>query len=410
MASFLLDSMGSSAERVAEGWLRSSAAALVAAGYQGRVVLETTPAAVRNRKSVLGYASWGSNDPSLRVRRLGLGFAPGALATLFVSTDARTLKEPPETWQPGAVDRKAFFESSPQSLTADLIRDGVTGATGYVAEPFLDGTLRPDILFPAYVAGSNLIEAFYLATPHLSWQTVVFGDPLCAPFRSRAAAPEETGPALDGETELPRHFSERRVAYLTSTGLSTAAVKTMLKGEGRRRSGDTAGSRQALEAATALEPRLIGAHRTLAAVYEELGDYDHAIERYRLVLAQVPDDVLSLNNLAYALAVRKESPADALALAQQAHAISKGKVPAITDTLGWIHYLLGQLAEAEKYLGEAAAAAPDNADVQLHLSHVHLARGRKELAARALARSLQLDPALADRADVKALRAQLGQP
>ena len=136
----------------------------------------------------------------------------------------------------------------------------------------------------------------------------------------------------------------------------------------------------------------------------------YAIERYRLVLAQVPDDVLSLNNLAYALAVRKESPADALALAQQAHAISKGNVPAITDTLGWIHYLLGQLAEAEKYLGEAAAAAPDNADVQLHLSHVYVARGRKELAARALARSLQLDPALADRADVKALRAQLGQP
>ena len=30
-------------------------------------------------------------------------------------------------------------------------REGVTGVAGYVGEPFLDGTIRPDILFPAYV-------------------------------------------------------------------------------------------------------------------------------------------------------------------------------------------------------------------------------------------------------------------
>ena len=38
------------------------------------------------------------------------------------------------------------------------------------------------MLFPAYLAGFNLIESFYLAIPHLSWQTIVVGDPLCAPF------------------------------------------------------------------------------------------------------------------------------------------------------------------------------------------------------------------------------------
>ena len=69
-----------------------------------------------------------------------------------------------------------------QSLIADLVRDGVTGVAGYVGEPFLDGTIRPDILFPAYVGGLNLIEAYYAAMPYLSWQTVIVGDPLCAPF------------------------------------------------------------------------------------------------------------------------------------------------------------------------------------------------------------------------------------
>jgi uncharacterized protein (TIGR03790 family) len=407
--SFLLDSMAAATERVADRWLRAASAALVAAGYQGRVELDTAPAAVRNRRAVLGYVSWGSTDPALRTRRLGVGFAPGALATLLVSTDARTVKAPPDKWQPGAeAERAAFFEGSPQSLTADLIRDGVTGTAGYVAEPFLDGTIRPDVLFPAYIAGANLVESFYLATPSLGWQAVVFGDPLCAPFRNRALLPEETQPTLDGETELPIHFSQRRVAYLTSTGLSGVVVKLMLKGEGRRRNGDTAGTRQALEQATTLEPRLIAAHRILASVYEELGEHGLAIERYRRVLTDVPDDVLSLNNLAYALAVHQKAPADALPLAQKAHALSKGSVASITDTLGWIHYLLGQHLEAEKYLGEAATAAPNNADVQIHLAHVYVARGRNDLAARAIARSLQLDPALAERAEVKALRVRLG--
>jgi Tfp pilus assembly protein PilF len=153
---------------------------------------------------------------------------------------------------------------------------------------------------------------------------------------------------------------------------------------------------------------LIAAHRILASVYEELGEHGLAIERYRRVLTDVPDDVLSLNNLAYALAVHQKAPADALPLAQKAHALSKGSVASITDTLGWIHYLLGQHLEAEKYLGEAATAAPNNADVQIHLAHVYVARGRNDLAARAIARSLQLDPALAERAEVKALRVRLG--
>lgn len=407
--SFLFDSMAPAADRVADRWLRSSADALAAAGYKGRVVLDTTPAAVRGSKGVLGYASWGSNDPSLRTRRLGVVFAPGALATLLVSTDARTLKEPPETWQPGAtLDGKASFESSAQSLTADLIRDGITGAGGYVSEPFLDGTLRPDILFPAYVAGANLVESFYLATPYVSWQSVVFGDPLCAPFRARGLPPEDASPALDAETELPAHFSRRRVAYLASTGISVAAAKLLAKAESRRRRGDLAATGKALEEATALEPGLTAAQRMLAAVYSELGQHELAIERYRRVLAGAPDDVLSLNNLAYALAVHGKAPGDALPLAQQAYSASKGKVPSIADTLGWVHYLLGQHAEAEKYLGEAAAASPENADVQLHLAHVYVARGRKDLASRAISRSVQLDPKLADRPEVKALRAQLG--
>lgn len=404
---FLFDSVGPAAERVAAGWLRAAADALVASGYTGRVELEATPAAAA-RQNLLGYVSWGSNDPALATRRLGVGFAPGAIATLFVSTAARTVSEPPKEWRPGtATNPASSFQGSPQSLAADLVRDGVTGVAGYVSEPFLDGTLRPDILFPAYVAGANLAEAFYLAMPALSWQAVVFGDPLCAPFRTRALTATEAEPPLDPDTELPTHFSRRRVAQLTSSGLSGPAVTLALKGEGRRRRGDPAAARAALEEATQLEPRLTAAQRTLATIYEEQGEHNRAIERYRLVLAAAPDDLLSLNNLAYALAVHAKTPQEALPLAQRAYELAQGRLASIADTLGWVHYLLGQHPEAEKYLSEAAAAAPASAEVQLHLAHVYEARGRRELAARALARCLQLDASLAERADAKELRTRL---
>jgi uncharacterized protein (TIGR03790 family) len=407
---FLLDLKGPPAGGVADHWLRATADALEVAGYKDRVVLESTTGILRDRRNVLGYSSWGSNDSSIRTRRFGFGFVPGALAAMFVSTDARTLQEPPDGWQPGnARDPQSFFAGSSQSLTGDLIREGVSGVAGHVAEPFLDGTIRPDILFPAYVAGFNLIESFYLAMPYLSWQTVVFGDPLCAPFRNKVPPREETVPDLDVDTELPKYFSRRRLAFLTSAGIASNAAKLMLKGEARRGRADTAGARQALEEATAIEPRVTAAQLLLAGVYEELGEHDLAIERYRRVLAVAPNEPVSLNNLAYALAVYKKAPAEALPIAQQAYAASKGDAAAITDTLGWIHYLLGNHSEAEKLLAEAASTAPDNAEIHLHLAHAYVALGRRELAVAAIARSIQLDPKLADRDDVKKLQGQLGR-
>ncbi len=74
----------------------------------------------------------------------------------------------------------AFWAGSPQGLSADLIHEGATGASGNAYEPFLAGCARPDYVLPAYFEGRNLAESFYLGIPFLSWQGVVFGDPLCS--------------------------------------------------------------------------------------------------------------------------------------------------------------------------------------------------------------------------------------
>jgi uncharacterized protein (TIGR03790 family) len=156
-------------------WLRTAAMLLP----KERLVLEDSPAVLTNQKEVIGYASWGSNDPDRKQRFLHFQWLPGAIATEFVSTDARTFQQPPDNWQLGTwQDSATWFAGSPQTLTADYIHEGATGCSGQVYEPFLQFTPRPELVLPAYYAGRTLAESYYLGVPGLSWMTVIIGDPL----------------------------------------------------------------------------------------------------------------------------------------------------------------------------------------------------------------------------------------
>ena len=158
-------------------WLREAARALPG----DRVVLDETARVLSDQTDVIGYASWGSNDSDRKQRHLGFRWLPGAIMTEYVSTNGRTFTRPPDTWNLGASwsDPKGLFFGSPQTLTADYIHDGASGASGHVYEPFLGYTPRPNILLPVYYRGRNLAESYYLSIPALSWMNIVIGDPLC---------------------------------------------------------------------------------------------------------------------------------------------------------------------------------------------------------------------------------------
>ncbi len=140
-------------------------------------------------EEIAGYTSWGSND----THRLGTStygeideqivpgrFAPRSVAIDIVSTNARSFVSPPEYGQ---------------SLVADLIRLGASGAAGHVAEPSLNGVARPQIFFREYALGRPAAEAFYQSIPHLSWMNVYVGDPLMQIARPSTALPDD----LDGD-------------------------------------------------------------------------------------------------------------------------------------------------------------------------------------------------------------------
>jgi uncharacterized protein (TIGR03790 family) len=158
-----------------DDWLRTAALLLP----KGRVVMDDSATVLKNEKNVIGYASWGSNDQARKERLLHFEWRPGAIATEFVSTDGRTFRRPPDSWQITTWENQAgFFAGSPQSLAADYIHEGASGASGQVYEPFLRYCPRPDFVLPAYYSGRTLAESFYMGIPGLSWMNIVIGDPL----------------------------------------------------------------------------------------------------------------------------------------------------------------------------------------------------------------------------------------
>jgi uncharacterized protein (TIGR03790 family) len=406
----VLDQRDALVNRTGEDWLTLAASRLIAAGHGDRVILETSPKPARGIKPVLGYYSWGSTDAQNRVRNVELDFAPGALAATFVATDARSFHEPPANWVPtnDPTNRATWFAGSAQSLVGDLIRAGVTGAAGHVAEPYLESAVKPEILFLAYLSGFNLVESFYLAIPHLSWQTVVIGDPLCGPFQRKLLTRADIDAGIDPATELPIFLARRRVARSMSTlrNVPERAASLLIRAEGRLVRGDRTGARQAFQESAEAAPRWVEPQLRLATLSDAEGQYDAAIDSYRKILEIQPNNAIALNNLAYALAVRRKMPAEGLPLAKRAATLAPND-PSILDTLGWIQHLLGNHPEAAKTFGDAVRRAPNSSELRLHAAVVYAAAGARAVAEGELKEALRLNPELEKSDEVRELRARL---
>ena len=69
-----------------------------------------------------------------------------------------------------------------QSLIADLLEDGVSGAKGYVYEPYLTAVGLSSVLLTSYASGYNLAESHAAANLQAGWMGVTVGDPKMAPY------------------------------------------------------------------------------------------------------------------------------------------------------------------------------------------------------------------------------------
>jgi tetratricopeptide (TPR) repeat protein len=127
-----------------------------------------------------------------------------------------------------------------------------------------------------------------------------------------------------------------------------------------------------------------------AMVDEKLDRLDLLEADLRKVIALKPEHAHAYNALGYTLADRTDRYAEALELIQKAIALAPSD-PFIIDSLGWVQYRLGHLADAERSLREAYSRQPDP-EIAAHLGQVLWAQGLKDDARQLWDSSLKSHP------------------
>lgn len=166
---------------------------------------DETSTFIGNQSNVMGYVSWGSNDPGYtKALYQSNTFLPGSIGETFVSSGARTLHDP---------------NASGQSLIADLIKQGITGISGYIQEPGISHTCDSQTQFRLYTSGYNLAESFFGSQEYIAYETVIIGDPLCAPYSS--SLPPNNAPVLAAIGAKPAKVGEELSFSVSATDVDS---------------------------------------------------------------------------------------------------------------------------------------------------------------------------------------------
>ena len=123
---------------------------------------------------------------------------------------------------------------------------------------------------------------------------------------------------------------------------------------------------------------------------EKLGNIEIAERDMRRILKNDPDNTRTLNALGYTLADRTNRYEEALVYINKAYE-QEPDDPAIIDSLGWVHYRLGNLDEARRLLQQAWDMT-GNSEIGAHLGEVMWAQGDRDDARRIWEVALEAEP------------------
>lgn len=129
-------------------------------------------------QDVVCYFGWyinPANGPFRKDSAAGFRFGKGAVAFHLHSYSATSIYDG-KTW-----------------VSALLLR-GAAVTAGNVAEPYLGPSLNCGLFYAHLAEGKQVGEAALLASPSVSWQCIVLGDPLYRPFPKRGITPPESDP------------------------------------------------------------------------------------------------------------------------------------------------------------------------------------------------------------------------
>lgn len=145
-----------------------------------------------------------------------------------------------------------------------------------------------------------------------------------------------------------------------------------------------------LEQALKQYPEDLNLLYTRAMLAEKRNDLAQMEKDLRLIIQRDPNNAMALNALGYTLSDRTTRYAEAKVLIEQAHQLNP-EDPAVLDSLGWVHFRLGNLDEAERLLRQALERFPDQ-EVAAHLGEVLWANGKQREARQIWSKFLKEQP------------------
>jgi tetratricopeptide (TPR) repeat protein len=161
---------------------------------------------------------------------------------------------------------------------------------------------------------------------------------------------------------------------------------------------------EVLEKALELDPNSMEALSSLALLYDDQRKFEHSDRLYQRALKMYEDGkyqkdqsyALLLNNYAYSLAERNERLEDALDMVKQSIE-SEPENSSFLDTIGWVHFKLGNNTPASEYIEKAiqmrqgAGLAPGPVLLD-HLGDIYYKMGQKQKALELWKNAFSSDP------------------
>ena len=156
-----------------------------------------------------------------------------------------------------------------------------------------------------------------------------------------------------------------------------------LSGQLLQLSGDHEAAAQAFKQAIALAKKrnlsgsqLASYWLSLGSAQEQAGLWPAGLESLKKADMLQPNSASILNYLGYAQLERRENTASAMAAIRQAHEMRSSSA-AITDSLGWAYFIIGEHEKAVGYLERALAGEPQDPTINEHLGDAYWTVGRK---------------------------------
>jgi tetratricopeptide (TPR) repeat protein len=135
------------------------------------------------------------------------------------------------------------------------------------------------------------------------------------------------------------------------------------------------------------------------------GRYAEAASLFEETMSLVPSNMAVVNNFAYLLVEYLGRADDALRHAERAHAMAPADPDAL-DTLGWVHFKLGNLQQAMNYL-ETSLRTRESVSAHVHLAAVLLAQGDLDRAAQSLINAQRMRPTEQKQGEIDRLKADI---